>query len=110
MKLWAILKRRANCTFLLIPAVLFLLTTICHGDILLDQAPDTAEFAFAEHVLTDAPLVTSYIVDDLTLASSTGKGFVIDSVTTYFRINGGCLLYTSPSPRDATLSRMPSSA
>ena len=24
--------------------------------------------------------------------------------------NAGCLLYTSPSPRDATLSRMPSSA
>ena len=24
--------------------------------------------------------------------------------------HGGCLLYTSPSPRDATLSRMPSSA
>ena len=24
--------------------------------------------------------------------------------------NIGCLLYTSPSPRDATLSRMPSSA
>ena len=41
---------------------------------------------------------------------------------TYFDIDGGrgevtrialhaaCLLYTSPSPRDATLSRMPSSA
>ena len=31
----------------------------------------------------------------------------------YGAINGGsltCLLYTSPSPRDATLSRMPSSA
>ena len=30
-----------------------------------------------------------------------------------FLVNGqphGCLLYTSPSPRDATLSRMPSSA
>ena len=26
------------------------------------------------------------------------------------RAVGGCLLYTSPSPRDATLSRMPSSA
>ena len=26
------------------------------------------------------------------------------------RIPGACLLYTSPSPRDATLSRMPSSA
>ena len=25
-------------------------------------------------------------------------------------INYSCLLYTSPSPRDATLSRMPSSA
>ena len=26
------------------------------------------------------------------------------------KIDGTCLLYTSPSPRDATLSRMPSSA
>ena len=25
-------------------------------------------------------------------------------------MDSGCLLYTSPSPRDATLSRMPSSA
>ena len=25
-------------------------------------------------------------------------------------LDKGCLLYTSPSPRDATLSRMPSSA
>ena len=28
----------------------------------------------------------------------------------YKRGSGVCLLYTSPSPRDATLSRMPSSA
>ena len=28
----------------------------------------------------------------------------------YLTIFGVCLLYTSPSPRDATLSRMPSSA
>ena len=27
-----------------------------------------------------------------------------------FQLVYGCLLYTSPSPRDATLSRMPSSA
>ena len=27
-----------------------------------------------------------------------------------FGVKLGCLLYTSPSPRDATLSRMPSSA
>ena len=28
----------------------------------------------------------------------------------YFNLAGACLLYTSPSPRDAALSRMPSSA
>ena len=28
----------------------------------------------------------------------------------YFALPERCLLYTSPSPRDATLSRMPSSA
>ena len=28
----------------------------------------------------------------------------------YASVRRGCLLYTSPSPRDATLSRMPSSA
>ena len=29
---------------------------------------------------------------------------------TFYINSPGCLLYTSPSPRDATLSRMPSSA
>ena len=28
----------------------------------------------------------------------------------WYATNGGCLLYTSPSPRDGLLSRMPSSA
>ena len=28
----------------------------------------------------------------------------------YVRVDKGCLLYTSPSPRDGLLSRMPSSA
>ena len=35
------------------------------------------------------------------------KKYQLDSSNT---IIYGCLLYTSPSPRDATLSRMPSSA
>ena len=36
----------------------------------------------------------------------------LDSATSenHFTLVNGCLLYTSPSPRDATLSRMPSSA
>ena len=38
-------------------------------------------------------------IDDCTGVSCSGNGWCID-----------CLLYTSPSPRDATLSRMPSSA
>ena len=36
--------------------------------------------------------------------------FVAPSATIYGAASVGCLLYTSPSPRDATLSRMPSSA
>ena len=35
-------------------------------------------------------------------------GFVAAVVS--YATTGSCLLYTSPSPRDATLSRMPSSA
>ena len=33
-----------------------------------------------------------------------------ESCERYFKHDRSCLLYTSPSPRDATLSRMPSSA
>ena len=36
-----------------------------------------------------------------------GGKWIDKSSDEYFK---GCLLYTSPSPRDATLSRMPSSA
>ena len=40
-----------------------------------------------------------------------GKTLVATSAVYLNAITGkGCLLYTSPSPRDATLSRMPSSA
>ena len=35
---------------------------------------------------------------------------LLESVAVSITGEGGCLLYTSPSPRDATLSRMPSSA
>ena len=35
--------------------------------------------------------------------------YVVNEVQEVYRLQG-CLLYTSPSPRDATLSRMPSSA
>ena len=38
-------------------------------------------------------------------SSGIGKAMAYDLAE-----RGACLLYTSPSPRDATLSRMPSSA
>ena len=38
------------------------------------------------------------------------RAFDADPDATKAGLAMGCLLYTSPSPRDATLSRMPSSA
>ena len=38
------------------------------------------------------------------------RGLPIQMLVKYFTQNGDCLLYTSPSPRDGLLSRMPSSA
>ena len=38
------------------------------------------------------------------------SAIVIPADVTLSQHDGICLLYTSPSPRDATLSRMPSSA
>ena len=37
-------------------------------------------------------------------------GFALTEAVALFALVIACLLYTSPSPRDATLSRMPSSA
>ena len=53
-----------------------------------------------------------------TMEDVINEGGILDFVSTKnviitncsFTFNNGCLLYTSPSPRDATLSRMPSSA
>ena len=44
---------------------------------------------------------------DLATVATTGSYNDLANLPTLF---SGCLLYTSPSPRDATLSRMPSSA
>ena len=39
-----------------------------------------------------------------------GSAFLKELQASWKQLNRSCLLYTSPSPRDATLSRMPSSA
>ena len=45
-----------------------------------------------------------------TAVLTTGELMVIGGRNRVYQIESCCLLYTSPSPRDATLSRMPSSA
>ena len=46
----------------------------------------------------------------LTEQGSVTEQEFIGYLFTFAKVAGLCLLYTSPSPRDATLSRMPSSA
>ena len=52
------------------------------------------------------PGVTTYL-DELSVQSVQEA---VKKITNHYHWKGPCLLYTSPSPRDATLSRMPSSA
>ena len=51
-----------------------------------------------------AELIDEFMLTSIGVESKKSKYFFSKSTA------GGCLLYTSPSPRDATLSRMPSSA
>ena len=46
----------------------------------------------------------------ITVSDGISMGTPRSAHTNSIRYSNGCLLYTSPSPRDATLSRMPSSA
>ena len=54
------------------------------------------------------------IVDHRPLAAAVERGLVLPLYVVepelWRQPDASCLLYTSPSPRDATLSRMPSSA
>ena len=58
-------------------------------------------------ILENQEIILKYIEDNpgLTQAQITHRLEIPQSTVKYH-----CLLYTSPSPRDATLSRMPSSA
>ena len=60
----------------------------------------------------DSPLQVSYFVDSPILVSFEFSNYSANEGQTIMLrvVLNTCLLYTSPSPRDATLSRMPSSA
>ena len=63
--------------------------------------PTTATFA-GNVSLADNKRVTFGAGNDLSISH--------DATDSYITNTNGCLLYTSPSPRDRTRSRMPSSA
>ena len=65
----------------------------------------------AGEVQEDLGLLSPYITcwgDSLTAGG--GWTTLLGTLSGMNVYNGGCLLYTSPSPRDCLLSRMPSSA
>ena len=68
------------------------------------QAADFDPQQMYELVNTSAVLAIAQNVARDRLAKTMGKDAVVAALSM------DCLLYTSPSPRDATLSRMPSSA
>ena len=74
----------------------------CHGDSSGQQAPHTLA-ACAQDILA---LARSIGHPDVVIGHSFGGKVAL----CYGRIAHPCLLYTSPSPRDRTRSRMPSSA
>ena len=62
--------------------------------------------------VTDTPVDTDFLLEkyQANLAGSLVVDEVVDEVAVYQDYVEGCLLYTSPSPRDLSTSRMPSSA
>ena len=68
---------------------------------LVDTTPATG-------TITITPVNDDPVATDDDFATTEGGTCTIDAVNEL--LNNDCLLYTSPSPRDATLSRMPSSA
>ena len=61
-------------------------------------------------ILDLAPQLGDLLVPELTKEIGSGEKILAYGKAAMVGLNGDCLLYTSPSPRDGLLSRMPSSA
>ena len=67
-----------------------------------------------KHVIVEKPMAINALqAEELANLARRRKVFLFEAMTTQYLENYNkirCLLYTSPSPRDGLLSRMPSSA
>ena len=72
-----------------------------------DLADETVESDIGLALLSNLPITDIAAVD---LGSRNALRCTVESGNGKIDVYNTCLLYTSPSPRDATLSRMPSSA
>ena len=84
--------------------VLFFLTAFIISCV--DENESNADFVGTISEPTNISALVSITQDNTGLVTITPTG---EGVVT-FHVDYGCLLYTSPSPRDRTRSRMPSSA
>ena len=76
-------------------------------DAILNEMKEYIDGTYNSHYSHNKFQATEFIMD-----SGHGEGFCIGNILKYSQRYGkkDCLLYTSPSPRDRLLSRMPSSA
>ena len=77
------------------------------GDKTIDLRGGVVSFSYFENVFS--PMITAQVLITVTGNVITDEDGDVVSIYNGLPLRG-CLLYTSPSPRDATLSRMPSSA
>ena len=84
---------------------------IVSPEVLLKEITMSLVFTAVAHVLTVLLTSTSFTpIFNLNVNSLDQCQFPEGYSSNNYYIVYACLLYTSPSPRDATLSRMPSSA
>ena len=75
----------------------------------LDLSPANSQMGRGEPV-TDTSLVLSEMVNAVMMRTHSHQKIIDFARVSRVPVINGCLLYTSPSPRDGLLSRMPSSA
>ena len=84
------------------------------GRIVLDELlrhwPDLALVYFAFIVAVASPGPSNLVVMATSMERGRHAGLILALGVTAGSLSWGCLLYTSPSPRDKRQSRMPSSA